>query len=456
MSTPRRLGDPALVLLLAILAAQFALLVTNYRHPLITDEVYYVGRARTIAEQHRLAPIDPDALAVERGERAGNSEWRPPAYPLLVAAISLGDFSDPAGALRLRVTIVQFAMIAAAIAALYAFALRFGLRGRARYAAAVLLAAPPWVFAFLNEFGPDPVNAALIVFALIAFATYVTRPESGVRPLAIGTLLATLTLFFRPEMIALAPPLVLIALLLRGSVRWRHAVAAAAIFCAIVAVQVAYRTSATGTLGVFGPVRILNRGAFDWANSWFGTEKETYDFVYAVTERQIATVPDRAFDSAAERDEVRQIVERVHASGVYGAADDAEFERLAREKQRQHPIRTLIVRASHAVQVWLNLETNFQLLAAMASVPRAIRLPFYGALLLLRIAALVLAGVALVRATARPRTAAGSVVLLFLSFAILRTILIAVVLNWNVHRYIMPAWPPLLWCACVALLPRNG
>jgi 4-amino-4-deoxy-L-arabinose transferase-like glycosyltransferase len=448
MSTPHRAGDPALVLLVALLGAQFALLLTHWRHPLITDELYYVSRARYIAEHRRFAPIVPHSVAVDRGETTGNNEWRPPGYALFVAFVSLGDFSDPAGALRLRVTVVQFAMVAALIIALYRLALRLGVQGRARYAAAILLAAPPWVFAFLNEIGPDPESVALIGFALIALAAYVI--EGGLRPLLVGTFLSTIALFFRPEMIVMPPLFVAVAMLLRRRLSWRDAFAAGATFCAIVSLQAAYHTWFTGTPGIIGAQRIVNRGAFDWANTWLGTEKETYEFVYAVTERQLATVPDRAFDSAAERDEVRRIVERVHARNDYAPADDAEFEKLAREKQRQHPIRVTLLRGWHGVHQWLNLETNFQLLNAMTSIPRPIRLPIHGALLLLRIAALALACVATARAL-RHRSPAGDVVLLFMSYVVARTLLTGVVLNWNVHRYVVSAWPPLLWCAALAL-----
>src|SRR4051812_10529005 len=123
--------DPALWLLVAILAVHGAIILTHYRHPLITDEVYYAAKARYIVEHHRFAPIDPHALAAERGTESGNSDWRPPGYPLLVAALSFGDVGDPASALRLRVTIAQFAMVAAALLALYRTAVSAGANGYA-------------------------------------------------------------------------------------------------------------------------------------------------------------------------------------------------------------------------------------------------------------------------------------------------------------------------------------
>lgn len=433
--------DPALWLLVAILALHGAVILTHYRHPLITDEFYYVAKARYLAEHHRFAPIDPHALAAERGLEWGNSDWRPPGYPLLLAAISLGDFSDPAGALRFRVTLAQFAMVAAALLALYRAAVQ---AGAPPYAAALLLGVPPWTFGVVNEIGPDPENLALVAFGLLAL---------GQRRIALGTLLLSLTLFFRPEMIVLPPIIVVIALLLwRRKTFLRDAAVAAAVYLLVVGAQVAYRTSFTGKPGVFGSLHIYNRGAFDWANSWLGTEKETYDFVYLLGEGRPARVPERAFDSAAERAAVEQIVERVTARRRYTADDDAAFEVLAREKQRQHPIRVLLLRGWHTVHLWLNLETNNPLLGAMAHVPRPIRLPIWGALLLLRLAALLLAAIAFVRAL---RGQGDRLVLLMMSYAIARSLLVGAVLNWNVHRYALSAWPPVLWCACMALRPQR-
>src|SRR6185295_5368330 len=117
------------------LSAHVLVIVTHFRHPLITDEIYYVAKARYIIEHHALAPADPRSLAVERGTAWGNSDWRQPGYALFLAAVSLGDFSDPAGALRLRVTIVQFLFVAGSLVALYRAAARV-LTPRARWAAA--------------------------------------------------------------------------------------------------------------------------------------------------------------------------------------------------------------------------------------------------------------------------------------------------------------------------------
>jgi hypothetical protein len=453
-TSPRRF-DPWLVLLLAILAVHAGIVLTHYRHPLITDEVYYVAKGQYLAEHHRFAPADPISLAVERGEVWGNSDWRPPGYAIFLALISGGDFSDPAGALRLRVTVAQLLMVAASLLALYRVSVA---AGAPRYAAAILFGAPPWTFFAINEIGPDPENVFFVTCALLLLWRWIIGKRHGMWWLISATAVTTVALFFRPEMIVMPPLLVAAAMLLRtrvARVSIRQLAAAALVYCALVGLEVAYRTWFTGRAGIFGGQHVYNRGAFDWADTWLGTEKETYDFVYAIGEGKPAHLPERAFDSAAERDEVLRLAARIAARGRYTAADDDAFARLARQKKRDHPLRVVLLRGWHTVHLWLNVENNTPLLEALSPVPRAVRRPFYGALLLLRVAALVLACVSLVRAVRELRLGRFDdytlLVLLLLFYVAARSALTGLVLNWNVHRFVLSAWPPLLCCAAIAL-----
>jgi hypothetical protein len=460
MSTTRRPLDPAFVVLLALLATQAAIILTHYRHPLISDEVYYTAKGKYFAEHHRFAPADPHALAAEEGREWGNSDWRPPGYAIFLAVVSGGDFHDPAGTLRLRVTIAQVAMVIASLMAMYFMALA---AGSPPYAAAILLGTPPWTFFAVNEIGPDPENLAITALALLLLSRWMVSRRGGAAWLLAGTFVGALALFFRPEMIVMPPLLVVAAALLRmryaGRVAFRELVAAGVIFSAVVGLQMAYRTWFTGRPGVFGGLHIYNRGAFDWANAWFGTEKETYDFVYTVGEGRAASVPERAFDSPAERAAVMALVGRIEARGAYTAADDAEFEALAGAKERAHPMRLALLRVWHTVHLWLNVENNSPLLEALAPVPRPFRRVIYGGLLGIRLAALALAVLAagrcireLSRGTFDHYTL---IVALLMFYVAVRSVLTGLVLNWNVHRYVLSAWPPLLCCAAIALRRRT-
>ncbi len=451
------------LLLLSLLLAHFVVVLSHYEHPLVTDEHYYVAKGRHIAEHGRFAPAEPHAVAVEEGRAYGTSDWRPPGYPLFLAAISLGDFDHPAKGLRLRATVVQFLGVAATLIALFAITLRSGVRGAWRYLAAVLIATPPWTFAFVNDLGPDALTVPIVGASLLLVWVYVTAREPRAWPLLAATLVAGSALFFRPEMIVTAPFLVAVAFALqwlRRRVRIVHFAAASLLWCALVGAQAAYHTWHTGIPGIFGGLHIVNAGAFEWVKTWPGTEKEAYDFVYAITEARPASLPDRAFDDERERAEVLAIVARIQARGRYLQEDDAFFARLAAERRRAHPVRTQLLRGWHAVNMWFNIENNSPLLTALAAVPREARRPFYGALVLLRLVIFMLAGAAVVRcvrAFARGRASAYDLLfVLLLLYAVFRTLFVGAVLNWNVHRYLLSAWPPVLWCASAALRCAAG
>ena len=433
-----------LALLLALLAVHFAYVLRHFEHVLITDEFYYVGKARAIVAHGGLVRADPPAIAVERGETWGTSDWRPQGYPLLLAAVSLGNFDHPAHTLRLRMTILQFLLVAAVL--VHAF-----LLSPRTWHSALIFGLPPWTFAFVNELGPDSVNVAVAWVALLLLWRYVQEPSAG--RLLVATFVFSLALFIRPEMIAMPPLLVGIALLMRfrrtplGALL-RHAVVAAMVWSALVGVQAAYHTWATGQRGIFGGLHITNAGAFAWANNWWGTEKETYDFVYALTEAREMQLPERAFDTAQERAEVMRVITRVRQRGSFTAEDDAVFARLAVEKKRAHPVRSVVLRAWHAWNMWFNTEHNNPLLEAMAAVPRMVRLPVWGALLLLRWLIIALALVAFFHAW-RQRDPISLLIVLLCAYALVRTAFVGGVLNWNVHRYVLSAWPPVLCCACM-------
>ncbi|MFP5245803.1 MAG: hypothetical protein ACLGH0_03840, partial [Thermoanaerobaculia bacterium] len=301
--------------------------------------------------------------------------------------------------------------------------------------AALVLGIAPWPFAFVELLGPDSLTASISFFGLLLL----TRA----RAFFFGALLLSSTLLLRPEMAAVAP--VPIAVALWSLRRPKFFVAAAIAFLLPVLTQYAYRTWSTGHAGtsLFGSLTIYNAGAFAWANSWIGTEHEAYDFVYALSRHRVMPLPERAFHDDAERTAIKQLQERARAEG-YSADIDAQFAEIARRKKAEHPFSAVVLpRLWHAAHLWLNVETSDALLVALSNVPRIIRRPMLAALLLLKLALLIL----FLRNLATSHLAT-----LFASFVIARTLLIGLVLNWMVHRYTLAAWLPLI---VVALLGRG-
>lgn len=449
----RRRFDPALALLVVLLGVQLAVTLAHYHHPLITDEIYWVRNARHLVEHGSLPPIDPAALAAENGQAWAASDWRPQGYTLFLALCSLGDFDRPDVTLRLRATSVQFLLLAAIVIALYRLAVR---AGASRWMAAFILGLSPWTFEFVNELGADSLNAFVTTLALLLLWRWIADRRRGAVWLFWAALAASVPLLVRPEMLALVPVVIGLAMLLRRPFTRAELFAAAAAFALVLGVQVAYRIWFTGKPGIYGGMQqIVNGGAFHWAETWPGTEKEGYDFVYLLTEGRPIDLPGRAFADERERQRVQSIVDRVRARGRYTREDDAAFEALARERTRRFPLLVASLRLWHMAHLWLNDENPNPLLDALRPVPRKARRPIYGALLVLRLAIYAAAAFAAVRAAVRLRRgeadAFDRLTLLMAGFILARSLLVGLVLNWKVHRYVLVAWPAMLWCACAAL-----
>lgn len=430
----------ARVILVVLLALQAALLAFVPSHPLGGDEPYYVEKARYFAEHGTFPRATPGHLAAVRGE-GGNTDWRPPGYPLFVAAVSLGGFET--NALRARVTAVQFLLIAIAVWLAFVSLERRALSAsegglRARHSqeiAAVVLGIAPWPYAHASLISPESLNAALVLFGLLLLER---------RKIVGGSLLLSCTFLLRPEMLAVVPFPIAAAILPRW--RFRDAGRAAACFLLLLGAQYAYRAHFTGQLSLspFGPLRIYNEGAFAWANSWIGTEHEAYDFVYGLGEGDTTgALPARAFADDEERRAVEALRARVRREGLTREIDQ-QFGELARRRKEEHPFAAVVApRLWHTAHLWLNTETSEQLLHALSYIPRAVRLPLLGALLLLKLALLA---AFFLGVRNRPVLA---------TFVIARTLLIGLVLNWMVNRYMVAAWLPLIVCALTLLLPTE-
>ena len=437
----RRTAVPWWVLIV-LLAVQAAITVPSATRLFWGDEPYYVQKAQAIVEQGRLPKATAHDLAVENGEW-GNSDWRPPGYALIVAAISGGDFTERS--LRPRVTALQFAMIAAAV--LLAFTLLRDQSFRVRLIAAIVIGIVPWPYAFVTTVGPDSLNASLAFLALFLLR----RRET----LVSGALLLSLTFLLRPEMIAVVPVPIGVALLVHRAKARQWALGIAA-FLLLVAVQYGYRTYFIGRFSpsLFGGLNIYNAGLFRWVNSWIGTEDEAYDFVYGMGshDNSRAELPARAFANEREQRIVAELRAETRAHG-FSPEIDRRFGALADQRIRERPIVAGVVpRLWHAVHLWLNTETSDQLLRVWIPVPRPLRRVLLGLLLLLKAALVAAFPVALFATRRRWRTE--PVIAILAAHVIARTVLIGIVLNWMVYRYMVTAWLPLL--VVVFLAPRRS
>ena len=436
------------LLLVFLLACQGALVVLLPGARLNGDEPYYAGKARYFFEHHRFEHVSAEDLAAERGERWGNSDWRPQGYPLFVAAVSPGDFRE--ATLRPRVTAVQFALIAAALWVLFEIVAR-RMRGFRLVVAVIVLGAAPWPFEFVASITPDSLTASVTFFSLVLL--WLGSERENKLLLFAGSFLLSTTLLLRPEMIALVPFVLLAATLLRRADRrtfLKRGAACASAFAIVVGLQLAYRTEVTGRPGLFGGLHIRDAGAFEWVNTWLGSENEAYNFIYGLSNGELGNdLPARAFSNDEERRIVGEVIRRDRLRGDYGADLDATFHQLAEKRRREHPFLSIVgTRVWHSIHLWLNLEMNSQLLNALTVVPRPIRRPFLGMLCLAKPVLLALFAVGTMR---WKRSTVPGLIALCAVLVIGRTLLVGGALNWMVHRYVLNAWLPLLACAIAGL-----
>ncbi|MEA2337318.1 MAG: hypothetical protein QOE82_1325 [Thermoanaerobaculia bacterium] len=431
------------VLLLAIaLAAQIVIALPAGPTSLHGDEVYYVAKAQYFGEHHRFPRATENDLAVERGELRGLSDWRPQGYALFLALCANGSYDQTA--LRWRVTLVQSTLVAIALIFVFLALRRYMTSATLRIAAALILGIAPWPFEFVQTLGPDSCVASFTAIALLLLGRY---PRS----VFFATLLFSLTFAMRPEMIVLPPLIAGCAMLFQERRRLRFAVAAATAFLIVFGAHYAYRIGFTGQRlpPVFGGLHIPDRGAFAWTNTWIGTENESYNFVYSLTNGQPPPpLPARAFANDGERHVVETIVSDVRAAGGYSEADDDRFAALARLRQRENPARAVAARLWHTVHLWVNVEVNTQTLNLLSNVSRPVRHAILGALMLLKIG--LLAGFLLF--IVHLRALRNDVFLVLCAiYVIARTLLIGIVLGWFTHRYVVNAWIPLVACVLAAL-----
>jgi hypothetical protein len=438
------------LVLAALLAMQAAIALPPPPGAFQGDEPYYVDKAQQLTEHGRFDRATPEELAVERGERWGTADWRPPGYPF-VLALAGGGRLDPA-TLRPRVAAIQFIAIAAVLLTIFAL---FG-RG-APLTVAIILGVAPWPFEFVTSLYPDALTAALTFFgAVVLWRAILSRRAVT---MFAGALLSAAAFLLRPETIVVAAVVTAAALLF---VRFdmRLTVAAAAAFLLVCGLQYAYRIQLTGERipTFFSGFHTQSLGAVHWVNTRMLSEHQGLDdVVYAMAEGREPRIPPRAVADAREAEEIERAVAMLRRDRRNSAAVDGVFETLARERVRKAPIRGwLLPRITHIGQLWINLNTNRQTLAKLVVVPRLVRGALLLALFALKCAAVALFCAAVVMLV-RDRHVWGEhwmLVALFATLVIARTLLIAVVINMMEHRYVTAVWPALLACAAISAQRR--
>jgi len=110
-------------------------------------------------------------------------------------------------------------------------------------------------------------------------------------------------------------------------------------------------------------------GFISWTNTWLWRVRDVYQVSWKLEAEEIPLdiIPSRAFDSPAEKERVADLFEQYNETLTMSPELDARFRQLARERTRQHPLRTYVtIPLLRAFTLWFS--------------PRIELLPYSGAL----------------------------------------------------------------------------
>ncbi len=444
------------VVLLVLLCWQFLLVLLLPGRPApIGDEWGVIAKVQHLAGTGRLPQARPEELDIASGSVTGDSDFRPPGYPVFVWISSLGDDRWPV--IQWRVTIVQFWIVALALWLVQGIILRLCTSRLTRLLMSVVIGIQPWAFEFVHSTRPDTLTMGLATFGLAILAFYDGSSRRSMLALCFGTLILCSTLLVRPEMFAIAPVIVTFSVLATRPPLHRlitHGLIASIVFFSLAAIQVTYRTWFVGKPGVYGPERLKYMGAWNWVNTWFSTE-ETLELVwnFRTGASGCEFLPSSAFSDETERARILAAFRMREQSAAAASEADRVFAQVAAERVRESPIRHWVLpRIWRTTIHWVNLETSPQLLRALAEWPRPPRRIFLGCLFALRILVVGFGFFGAVLLLRRRRASlVGRAAALFGFFVIVRAVFFGPIIGAVAHRYAVSGWPPLLLTCAAGL-----
>ncbi|MCK6478707.1 MAG: hypothetical protein L6R43_00755 [Planctomycetes bacterium] len=420
------------------------------------DRSRYLDKSEALVRTGDFPRPTEEDLAVLRGEAPGLSDFRAPGYPVVMAA--LGATREDWAAARRRLALLQWAAMFACVAWVHGRALEV-LPPRWWWAASAILGLQPWTAEWALERVPDTLNAALVFAGALLLAKCAAAPPSPRRTglaAAAAAALGAATLM-RPEMLLFSPLLLGAGLLLaarRDGVRalLAPAAAGAAVLLLAVGAQAAYRWTVFGEASLVGRFQPEGPGMARWLKTWRSSEEHLRTLWWplaAGTAVPLDRFPERAFGSPGEREAVRRVVAEVAATGAYGPAQDAVFERLAAE--RSSGVGGLLRVAG--VRAWrtgaLLLDRGRHRTTDVGNLlPDRVRTLLGSLLRVLKVLVVAAAAVAFARALRRPpgpgAGPAEALLLLGAVFCIARLGWFGPWMGIAETRYMLPLWPFLL------------
>ncbi len=337
------------------------------------DSPAYLELARNLLDAHAYALLQNGQMIA--------TDARPPGYPLFVAAVYL-----VAGRTETALRVAQALLDVLGCFVIAALAARLApeaSRERVRVAALWLAALCP----FLANYTAAPLTEVLAAFltglTLLLLVRAWQREESersvcdrtGWLAAGVTAGLATLVRAESPLLMVTAGVAIGLCCALRSE--WRR-IARTGVWlgAGLLLPLVPWGVRNQVTLGrpqilaaryaeMSG--EYVPRGFYDWTQTWLVRFRDVYLAPWKLEVEPIAAegLPDYAFDSPEERARVERLLEEYNDQLAITPQMDREFEELARERTRRHPLRTW---------VWVPLER----VATIWLTPRVELLPYTG------------------------------------------------------------------------------
>lgn len=153
-----------------------------------------------------------------------------------------------------------------------------------------------------------------------------------------------------------------------GGLRWvRGAVVASAVVVLPLAVWTVRNWRTFHLVQPLAPFSAIDPGdpvpvGFDhWYRTWGVDSKSNYDVYWEYDGGLVdmKDIPQRAFDTAAERAETADLISRYNEEQYSKPEFDAEFGRIAAERVKRHPLRSWVVLpVAREVDMWLRPRTE--------------------------------------------------------------------------------------------------
>jgi hypothetical protein len=182
----------------------------------------------------------------------------------------------------------------------------------------------------------------------------------------LGAILVGFGTLFRPEtplLLVAAWMVVSVVLLLQGEVqRTIRTVVVMGLFCLVPLAPWAIRNAITLHKLQFLaprnsnlPGELVPYGFMAWERTWLFRVRDCYLVSWKLNDEAINMndIPARAFDTPEEKQRVAELLEQYNNDLTLTPEEDAEFAKLARERNARHPLRTYVwLPAARAVTIW--------------------------------------------------------------------------------------------------------